>query len=330
MVFHHLVSNEISKMVRKRRYQVVLLIVFALVALFSYGEQQAAKALTQQLGTSDWHVQVQEEITRDLNELQSPFLSSGEKAAISAAIKEAEYELQHNVNPNAPGAPSFMRGFIDDGTTLLIPMLVVVIASDMVSSEMSGGTIKMLLTRGVSRFQVLLGKVVALFLLVALLMATIAVAAYVVSGLFFGYQGFNLPILFGFHTNASGYVNLSHVYTMALWRYLVMAYGLGFVSSISVAALSLMVSTLVRSTASGIGIMMAALIAGALLANLASTWTQAKYLPMVNLALTGYLNGSPPPINGMTFTFSLADLGVSSLLALVVSFVVFIRRDMMG
>ncbi|MCF8564112.1 ABC transporter permease [Alicyclobacillus tolerans] len=329
MVFWHLVSNEITKMLRKRRFQVVLVILVVLMALFSYAERQAALVLAHQLGTTDWRVHLQEQLTHQTNRLQSPFLSPAEKAAIQATLQEGQYELSHNINPFAPGAATFMRSFMDEGITLLIPLFVVVIAADMVSSEVSGGTIKMLLTRGVSRAKVLLSKLIALFLLVAMLFLAIGVASWAVSGLFFGYTGFGLPVLMGFQTTATGFVNISHVYTIPQWKYLFMTFGLGFFSSLSVACLAFFVSTLVRSTASSMGIMMAALIAGTLLTALASNWTPAKYLPVVNLGLSGYLNGSPPPVAGMTFPFSIAVLCAWSVASIAVSFAVFVRRDVM-
>lgn len=329
-MFLHLVANEIEKMLRKRRFHVVLAILALLMAVFAYAEQQATNQLVRQLGTNDWHIRLQQEVTSETNRLHSPFLPQAEKAGIQASIAESQFELNHDINPYVPGAPSFMRSFMDQGITLLIPLFVVVIASDMVSSEMSGGTIKVLLTRGVSRTRLLAGKLTALVLLVALLLAAVAVLSYTVSGLFFGYRGFDLPVLIGFQTTAGGYVDLAHVHTIEQWKYLFMTFGLGFLACLSVACLSFMVSTLVRSTASSMGIMMAVLIAGSLLTALAGSWATVKYLPVVNLALSGYLNGSPPPVVGMTFPFSLTMLLVWSALSVAVSFFVFTRRDMMG
>lgn len=330
MTFVYLVSNEITKMLSKRRFQVVLGILFVLMAVFSYGEQQAAHNIAASLGTTDWHARLQQQITSQTNHLHSPLLAASQKAALQASISEAQYELNHNINPFAPGAPGFMKTFMDEGITLLIPMLVIVIASDMVSSEMSGGTIKILLTRGVSRAQVLLGKLVALSFLTAMLLSAVAISAYVISGIFFGYQGFGLPVLVGFQTSASGYVDISHVYTIAQWKYLFITFGLGYFTCLCVASMAFMVSTLVRSTASSMGIMMAALISGALLSSLAGSWNTAKYLPVVNLKLSGYLNGSPPPVEGMTFSFSLFDLLISACIAVLISFITFTRRDIMG
>ncbi|QQE79093.1 ABC transporter permease [Alicyclobacillus sp. SO9] len=330
MNFIHLVQNELTKMLKKRRFHVVLAILFVLMAVFSYAEHQASIQVTKQLGTADWHVHVQKQITHDANRLKSPFLTGTESAVIKAQMSEFQYELNHNIDPYAPGAPSFMKTFMDEGSLLLIPMLVVVIASDMVSSEMSGGTIKVLLTRGVPRWKVLASKLVALVFLTAMLIGAVGLSAYVVSGIFFGYQGFHLPIPMGFHTLANGTISVTHVYTITQWKYLIMTYGLGFISSLAVAVLSFMVSVLVRSTASSMGIMMAALISGTLLTSLASSWQTAKYLPVVNLQLSTYLNGSPPPVAGMNFSFSMVILTVWSIAALAVSFWVFTQRDILG
>jgi ABC-2 type transport system permease protein len=328
--FAPLVLNEVTKMIRKRRFQVVLGILAVLLALFAYAENQTALKMQRQLGTADWRVQLQHQIVNQQNRLKSPLLSSAQKSLIQARLTEYKYYLDHDINPSAPGAPTFMRTFIDEGISLLIPLFVVVIASDIVSSEMSGGTIKLLLTRPVSRARILASKLVALVLLLALLMAIIAILSYLISGIFFGYRGFDLPVLIGFQTAENGTVDVSHVHMVAQWQYLFMSYGLAFFVCLCVGALSFMVSVLVRSTASSMGIMIAALIAGTLLTGLAGNWTPAKYLPVVHLKLSGYLMGNPPPFEGVTFPFSLSVLTVWAFLAVIVSFVVFSRKDMMG
>jgi ABC-2 type transport system permease protein len=73
--------------------------------------------------------------------------------------------------------------------------------------------------------------------------------------------------------------------------------------------------------------MLAALISGAILSNMVSSWDSAKYLFMVNLRLTDYMKGLAPPIQGMTLSFSLLDLLVWWAVALFVSFFVFTKKD---
>jgi ABC-2 type transport system permease protein len=88
-----------------------------------------------------------------------------------------------------------------------------------------------------------------------------------------------------------------------------------------------MLSVLIRSTAAGMGVMLAALISGAILSNMVSSWHSAKYFFMVNLRLTDYLKGTAPPIEGMTLSFSLIDLLVWWAAALFVAFLFFTKKD---
>ena len=66
---------------------------------------------------------------------------------LQITLKQQQYYLDHDINPSEPGAPTFMRMFIENSGPMFIPLLVMVIASDLVSSEHSLGSIKLLLTQ---------------------------------------------------------------------------------------------------------------------------------------------------------------------------------------
>jgi ABC-2 type transport system permease protein len=106
--------------------------------------------------------------------------------------------------------------------------------------------------------------------------------------------------------------------------------GLIWFVGLVIASLAFMVSVLVRSTAASIVVMMASLIAGTILTNMAAAWNSAKYLFMVNLKLTDYLSGTPAPIEGMNLTFSLAVLSAWAIAAIAISFLVFTKRDILN
>lgn len=219
-----------------------------------------------------------------------------------------------------------MRTFIENAIDLFLPLLVMVVAADLVSSEASAGTIKLLLVRPVKRWKVLLSKYIALLLSVSFIMLTTAVLSYAISGLVFGYGGFHLPLLTGFVSQGED-LNTDNVHMIPQWKYILMELGLAAFVSTVVGTLTLMLSVLFRSTAAVMGVMLAALISGAILSNMVSSWQSAKYLFMVNLRLTDYLKGAAPPIEGMTLGFSMTVLAVWGLMALAVAFVVFARRD---
>jgi ABC-2 type transport system permease protein len=125
-------------------------------------------------------------------------------------------------------------------------------------------------------------------------------------------------------------VDMTNVHAVTQGVYLLMQSGLVWFSAMIVSIIALMVSVLVRSTAASFVAMMATIIAGTILSAMASSWTSAKYLFNVNLELSSYLQGTPPPIEGMTLGFSLAILGIWGAVALFVSFYVFTKQDILN
>lgn len=323
-----LIKNETIKMIRKKRFYVILLVLLVLVPLFTYAQLRESESKREKYG-NDWRREVQQAITDNQNSLGSDRVPEEWKKYRKIYIQQMKYYLEHDVNPAEPGGVSFTREFLNNAATLFIPLLIMGIGSDIVSSERTAGTVKMLLTRPVRRWKVLLSKLITLLMFVSLTVVSTVVICYLISGLFFGYEGLNMPVFTGFQLNGSE-VDLSTVHSVPQWKYLFMQTGLIWFVGVIVAILAFMVSVLVRSTSASIVIMMAALIAGNILSNMASAWTSAKYLFMVNLGLTNYLAGTPAPIEGMTLGFSLAVLAIWGACSLVVSFLLFTKQDILN
>lgn len=314
------------KLVAKKRLLVIALIIGVLVILFTYAQYKQVQTQREKLGTSDWRTILQQQIVDTTNRLSSSRISDEWKKQLQISLQQQQYYLDHDINPAEPGAPTFMRIFLENSIDLFIPLMVMVIASDLVSSEHSLGTVKLLLTRPVKRWKVLLSKYITLCLAVSLIIAIAGFLSYAISGVVFGYKGWGAPILTGFNVTDQG-LNTSQVKLLSLWKFLLMDFGLVWFVAIVVGTLSFMLSVLIRSTAAGMGVMLAALISGAILNNMISSWESAKYFFMVNLRLTDYLKGTAPPIEGMTLSFSLLVLLVWWLAALSVSFIVFTKKD---
>ncbi|MBL4952855.1 ABC transporter permease [Neobacillus sp. YIM B02564] len=321
-----LIQNEMMKLVAKKRLLVIALIIGVLVILFTYAQYKQVQTQREKLGTSDWRTILQQQIVDTTNRLSSSRISDEWKKQLQISLQQQQYYLDHDINPAEPGAPTFMRIFLENSIDLFIPLMVMVIASDLVSSEHSLGTVKLLLTRPVKRWKVLLSKYITLCLAVSLIIAIAGFLSYAISGVVFGYKGWGAPILTGFNVTDEG-LNTSQVKLLSLWKFLLMDFGLVWFVAIVVGTLSFMLSVLIRSTAAGMGVMLAALISGAILNNMISSWESAKYFFMVNLRLTDYMKGTAPPIEGMTLAFSMLVLLVWWLAALCVSFIVFTKKD---
>ncbi|MDP4096562.1 ABC transporter permease [Paenibacillus sp. P96] len=323
-----LVKNETIKIIKRKRFYVILLILLVLVPIFTYAQLKVAERNREKFG-GDWRLELQQAITDNQNSLGSDRVPEEWKRYRSVFVQQMQYYLEHDINPNEPGGVTFTREFMDNSVNLFIPLLIMAIASDLVSGERTTGTIKMLLTRPVRRWKVLLSKLLALFMFVSLIVVSTFVISYLVSGLLFGYSGFGVPVFTGFQTTGSN-VDMSAVQAIPQWKYMLMQCGLIWFVSMIIAMLAFMVSVLLRSTAASIVVMMAALISGTILTNMAASWESAKYLFMVNLGLTDYLSGTPAPIEGMTLPFSLTVLAVWGAVSLIVSFAVFTKRDILN
>jgi ABC-2 type transport system permease protein len=324
-----LIQNETIKMIRKRRFLVAVLILLILIPIFTYAQMKSAENLRKQFGTEDWRVSMQQKVIDYTNTLSSNRVPEEWKKWRQVQVQLMQYSLDHNINPEDPNGVTFTREFVGNAVSLFLPLLVVLMAADLVSGEHTTGTIKLLLTRPVRRWKILTSKLVALFIFVSLIILCTATLSYLISGFVFGYRGWTLPVLTGFTVHGAD-VDFSHVHTVPQWLYLFMEFGLAWFSCLAVACLTLMVSVLVRSTAAGMGIMLAALIAGTILVNMVSTWQSAKYLFVVNLQTTDYLRGSLPPIEGMNLPFSLMVLAAWAVVGLMISYIVFSRKDILN
>lgn len=322
----NLVHNEMIKITRKKRLFIVLAIVAVLVSLFTYAQMKEVKSIQERLGTTDWRTQLQQEIINTQNRLSSSSISDEWRKFIKIRLSQQQYYLDHDINPTAPGAPSFMRMFIENSIDLFLPLMVMVIAADLVSSEASGGTIKLLLTRPVKRWKILMSKYIGMMLSVSFIVLGVGILSYLISGIILGYGGWTMPVLTGFSVQGEELIT-DNVHLIPQWQYLLMQFGLAWFVCMVVGTLTFMLSVLIRSTAAVMGIMLAALISGAILANMVSSWESAKYFFMVNLRLTDYVRGMAPPIEGMNLGFSMSVLTIWALAALIVSFAVFTKRD---
>ncbi|RKP56989.1 ABC transporter permease [Cohnella endophytica] len=323
-----LIQNETLKVWKKKRFAVIVLILLILIPVFVYAQMKISQNTEKKFQT-DWRAELQSRITDNTNALSSERIPEEWKKWRRALVQQLQYYLDHDINPQTPNAVTFTRTFMDNAVSLFIPLMVLAVASDLVSSERSTGTIKMLLTRPVRRWRILFSKLATLTLYVSLIVITTALLCYLISGLVFGYEGWGEPVFVGFQVQGSD-VNTTGVHAITQGVYLLMQAGLIWFSALVVSIIALMVSVLLRSTAASFVTMMATIIAGTILSSMASSWTTAKYLFNVNLEVSSYLRGTPPPVEGMTLGFSLAVLAIWGAAALIVSFTVFTKQDIMN
>lgn len=122
-----------------------------------------------------------------------------------------------------------------------IPLLVILVTGDLVSGEYQSGTFRMLLSRPVSRFSIISSKFIAGWIYVFLLVLFMAVLSLGLGYLFLG----NGDLLVT--NNTINIFNSDDV----LWRF-VLAYSFGLLSMLTVASLSILLSTVFDNSVTAI------------------------------------------------------------------------------
>lgn len=325
MKFMPLVENEILKLLKRRRFRVAILILIALSGLIVFAQTQARDRRPRR----DWRIEAQERIARMQNWERSGRLPQTQLRWVRFEIVRTQYHLDRNMDPEAISGPLFARAFANASSYLLLPLLAILFAADIVSSEFAQGTIKLLLTRPVGRARVLSSKFAALAVAITLTVMLGGLVAYLFGGLAFGYRGWGAPVLSGFRI-AGDTFDPAGVRALPLWEDALLAFGLAWYATLAVGAIAFLTSVILRSTAAAMGTMLAALIAGTILPRVAPSWEAQRYLFVTNLPLPDYYSGSPPPITGMTLPFSVVVLAVWALAAAGVAYAVFLRRDVLA
>lgn len=142
-------------------------------------------------------------------------------------------------------------GFIILQTLIIqMPLLVALVSGDAISGEIQGGTIRSLLTKPVSRSQIVWAKFIAAELYTLLLILWLGILAWIVSLLFFG-PG-DLVVL-----KSDSLVIVRNADTV--WRFL-SAFGVAFLSLSVVVALSFLLSAFAENSIAPIIITMSIIL----------------------------------------------------------------------
>lgn len=335
MKLFSLIENEVIKMILKKRLMFVLAILVVLISVFAYGQSQTlarTKAqLSQRMGvtvTDDWRKLADQQLIDMKNRLDSPYMDEKSKSSSRVRMEQLQYNLDQNINPLEQSAAKFTTKFMEQAIFLFLPLLVIMLAADMVSGESSSGTIKLLLVRNVPRWKILLSKYLTLIILEVMVVFFAFVLSAIISGFFFGFGGWLAPVATGFKVLA-GKLDSSSVLNVPQWQYSLMVYSLAFYVAVVVGSISFMISILVKSTAASIGIIMSTLVAGNFLSFFLSDWKITRYMFMVHLRLTDYLSGSFQPIEGMNMLFSITVLLGWVIASIIISFVYFTKQDIL-
>lgn len=241
-----LIQNEIMKILLKKKMFLIIILLLIFVGLLSYGQKYSYDRNRQKFEAESGGIEYEWKglTTQRLNDLEErskdEFIPKEVRASLDREIQQLTYFIENDINPITPTAAKFNVQFVEQGITLFIPLLIVILAADLVSSEFSNKTIKVLLTRAVPRWKVLLSKYIALIMMTTILILIIGVISTAVSYLFFQQWGFGEPVVTGFSL-IEGTLDSSSTVLISQCRYTLLIYSLLWFVSIVVASITLII-----------------------------------------------------------------------------------------
>src|ERR1043165_4450043 len=305
-----LIRNETLKLIRRKRFAVVMGILIAIIGIVTYSQHR----ILQRSQRREWRVQLQQRVAFMQNQLRRASRNdSSWTRSLRAEVTRLQFYIDHDIDPERPTAP----------------LLVGVLGSDIVSAENAEGTDKLLLTRPVRRWKILTSKLVTLWMFATLTRGCGGLMAFAIPAALLPARGWQAPTFTGFQLSDTGF-NAEAVRQLPLWKDTLIAFGLEWFALLCVAAIALLLSVLFKSSAAAIGTMLASLIGGTILTRISPDWTAGKYLFVSALPRAEYYTGNPPPYDGMSMMFCIALLAVWAIGAIAISYAMFIRRDVFG
>jgi len=104
----NLIRNETLKVIRRRRFAIVIGILVAIISIVSYGEYRQLR--NQQ--NKNWRAELQQRIAGIQNFLRRGGTANATWArSLRAESSRLQFYLDHDIEPNKPTAPMFVRGF---------------------------------------------------------------------------------------------------------------------------------------------------------------------------------------------------------------------------
>lgn len=305
-----LIQNEWMKLWHKKGTWAIL----GILLLVIIGVGVLDKVTMEEVDTSNWK-QEQQVLIDDANaQLETPDLDEWSIQMYEEQKAMAQYRLDNNA---APQVNQSMEGNMAFGASImvLITLLTVIPGASIVSQEFTDGTIKMLLTRPVSRFKILTSKLITIFLFgLSLIVLTIILTTAIGFILFGTATGIDLTIVDGVvqQTNTISDVFLTYVYSLG-----------DFTMSILFA---FFIGTVFSSPSIAIALSMLFLMMGPMIILLLQKYIPVEYIWLTHSDLTQHLT-KEFFVEETTLSMSLTVLVIYAIVFLALSFMTFIKRD---
>lgn len=317
--FLKLIYNEQMKLYIRKSTWIMYIILAVLVIggaviISVYGED-----LSKPTG-DNWREELQAENESLLKENEEVGEDEGFIITINNdTIAENNYYLEHDIKPVSYGAWTYVHE--NQGLLSLVSLLTIIVAAGIVANEFRWGTIKLLLIRPISRSKILLSKYISVLIFAFVTSIFLYVFSFMIGAIFFGIEGANPHILL---STEPGFEYVSIIGDI------LSTYGYKVINLVMMATFAFMISTVFRNSSLAIGLAIFLMMAGTQIVFIFAERSWAKYILFANTDLTQYKAGNTPMLEGMTLGFSVSVLVVYYAIFIVLSWIVFTKRDVAG
>lgn len=243
-------------------------------------------------------------------------------------INEVWYGLENNIPAlnDIRDARSVLDGTYEIYMILAV-IMVIIIGGGIVASEFSQGTIRLLLIRPVSRWKVLLSKLLAVLIIGFSIVILGIGILYISTGAVFGFETYKTPLL----QTINGSITRVEYIKYLLPKIVISSSSLVFISS-----LVLTISTLSKNTALAVAISTVLYLGIApvtdLLVGMKQTWIVKTLLPYINASYFRLVPFTEQALSErfgilMQYNQGAIQLIIVSVVLLIISFVVFMKKD---
>ncbi|WP_343346368.1 ABC transporter permease subunit [Terrisporobacter petrolearius] len=243
-------------------------------------------------------------------------------------IKRIWYGLENNISDlnDVRDARSVVNGTYEIYIILAIVM-VIIMGGGIIASEFSKGTIRLLLIRPVSRWKILLSKLFSILLVGFSIVALGTGILYISSGYVFGFDAYKIPLL----ETVNG--SIIHIDFM---KFLISKVLLSSSSLLFISVLVFSISTLAKNTALAVGISMILYLGVGptvdLLISMKQTWVINTLIPYINASYFRLMPMTSQSLEQgfgmqMQYNWGAIQLLIASAIMLVITFVVFVKKD---
>lgn len=302
--FWNLVKNENMKIYRAKRTWILFVVLLGLIIGVGIYHQQNEP----QVETDQWQQQAKQDIKKE---------SAGSKAAYTDSVAKLQYGLKHDINPYERNNWWFTNE-VPDEMLFVVTLFVVIIVSDIVASEFSWGSIKMLMVRPHRRWSILLSKYLTSIFTVLSFSLGLFVLSWLVGGVIFGFSGFDFITL---------KIEANEITEKMASVHALQIYGLNVLYTVMVMTIAFMLSTIFRSGGLAIGVSIVVYYSGDAIATLLARYDWSKYVIFENIDLSAYLSHPDGVMNGMSLSFSLVVDLIYWLVFLILTGWIFMKRD---